>query len=108
MVIVVITMLSCNPQSRKTGSCQDEGKKDKHSFMDMPANHINDWSDGCGYPFEFSSYSISAFGGTFINYQTLNDRILHVIHPPKPMVIEDVEIESYEKVRYIGFSNNAN
>ena len=105
-VLMITTMLSCNEANKKTNPTQDEVRNEKHSLQDMPTNHINAWSDGCGFSFELVNDSIWAFGDKYIKYERLNDSIFNIIYPKQPMVIKDVEIEFYEKSRYISFSKS--
>jgi hypothetical protein len=84
-VLMITTMLSCNEANKKPNPTQDEVKNEKHSLQDMPTNHINAWTDGCGFSFELG-----------------ND----IIYPKQSLVIKDVKIDFYEKSRYISFSNS--
>jgi hypothetical protein len=105
-VLMITTILSCNEANNKTNATQDDVRNEIHSLQDMPTNHINAWSDGCGFSFELGNDSIWAFGDKYIKYERLNDSIFNIIYPNKPMVIKDAEIEFYEKSRYISFSNS--
>jgi len=96
-VSLITTILSCHEEIKKPDS--------KH-IENMPTNHINAWSDGCGFSFELLHDSIYALSGTFIKYERLNDSLFNVIYPKYPMIVKDTRIDIYENNRFISFSNS--
>ena len=103
---MITTMLSCNSGSKKTNPSQDEGGNETHSLKDMPTNHINAWSDGCGFSFELLKDSMWALGIAFVKYERLNDSLFNITYPKNPMIIKDIRIDIYENSRFINFSNS--
>jgi hypothetical protein len=104
--LLLTTIISCNVESDKINPPKNEIKQDISIVQNMPTNNISAWSDGCGFSFEFHNNSIWAMGVENIKYERLNDSIFNIIYPNKPMVINDVKIESNENSRYISFSNS--
>ena len=91
-VSLITIILSCNQASKEANTSSNDGRNQTHSLQDMPTNHINAWSDRCGFSFELHHDSIWAFGDEFIKYERINDSLFNIIYPKKTMIIKDVRL----------------
>jgi len=54
------------------------------------------WADGCNFSFEFGDDYLFAFESDFIKYKTINDSLIKIIYPNKPLIFKNCHLNSYE------------